>query len=344
MHPLKIARIILLPAALIAAGAIAARAAEFKYLRVGNPQNAAGARPTPGFALMGGGDDLDEAFRWLCDRGDGGDFLILRATNNDEYNSYVQKICHVNSVATLVIASRDAATDPDVARIISHASALFISGGDQANYINFWMKTPVQAALNNAIRRGVPVGGTSAGLAVMGEWAYSAQGDKPNDPNLDSQTVLRNQALSRITLVQGFVDIPALKGIITDSHFAKRDRMGRLLVFVTHLNEPDGKALPPPGEPPARGIGVDERSAVLLETDGSARVIGPGHGAYFVDRIDNGFFADTGTPVEIPGVAIHKVAPGHSFNVRTWTGEATTYTLSVHRGKLHSSQADGSTY
>src|SRR4051812_37079942 len=139
MHPLKIARIILLHAVLIAVGASAALAAEFKYLRIGQPQDAAGASPKPGFALMGGGDDLDEAFRWLCDRGNGGDFLILRATNNDEYNPYVQKICHLNSVATLVIPTHAAATDPQVAKIISHASALFISGGDQANYINFWM-------------------------------------------------------------------------------------------------------------------------------------------------------------------------------------------------------------
>src|SRR5579871_930806 len=176
------------------AGAPCALAIDLRYARVGNAANASAAAPKAGFALMGGGKDLDEAFRWLCDRAGGGDFLVLRASGTDDYNAYVQKLCpQLNSVATLVIPNREAANDSEVAQIVAHASALFISGGDQANYINFWMGTPVQSALNEAIRRSVPVGGTSAGLAVMGEWAYSAQEDKPGDPNLDSGTALSNR-------------------------------------------------------------------------------------------------------------------------------------------------------
>src|SRR3954451_11425268 len=224
MNPLKLAGLILGCVGLLALSADDVLAAEFRYMRVGNTADSAPVPPRAGFALMGGGADLDEAFRWLCDRASGGDFLVLRATGDDEYNSYVQKLCHPNSVATLVIPTRAAAEDPEVARIVSHASALFISGGDQANYINFWKDTPVQAALNDAIRRGVPIGGTSAGLAVMGEWAYSAQGDKPDDPNLDSQSTLAHPDMKRITLVKGFLDIPILRGVITDTHFAKRDR------------------------------------------------------------------------------------------------------------------------
>jgi cyanophycinase len=322
-----------------------AGAAEFRYLRVGNPADATGVTPKAGFALMGGGDDLDEAFQWLCARGGGGDFLILRATNNDEYNGYVQKLCGVNSVATLVLSSRAAATDPQAGKIISRASALFISGGDQANYINYWTGTPVQAALNEAIRRGVPIGGTSAGLAVLGEWAYSAQGDKPDDPNLDSKTALQNAFHPRITLVHGFLDIPILKGVITDSHFAKRDRMGRLLVFVARLNEPDGKPHPLARGSGARGIGVDERSAILLEPDGAAKVIGPGRGAYFVDRIDNASSSGAATHrFQIAGVTVHKVGPGHEFNLRTWRGVSTTYILSVSEDKVRSTQTGGAIY
>src|SRR3954453_4406667 len=146
------ARFAVISASLILLGSQPVFSAEFRYLRVGNPTNASAVTPKAGFALMGGGDDLDEAFRWLCDRARGGDFLVLRATGDDEYNSYVQKLCHPNSVATLVIPTRAAADDPEVARIVGHASALFISGGDQANYINFWAGTPVQAALNDSIR------------------------------------------------------------------------------------------------------------------------------------------------------------------------------------------------
>ena len=85
--------------------------------------------------MMGGGSDLDEAFRWLCRKGNGGDFLILRATGDDDYNSYVYGLCKANSVATLILPDRQAAEDPAVAQIIRQAEVVFIAGGDQANYI-----------------------------------------------------------------------------------------------------------------------------------------------------------------------------------------------------------------
>src|SRR3954454_13056632 len=154
-----------------------AQSTPYTYIRAGEPANIT-VHTRAGFALMGGGTDLDEAFRFLCDRASGGDMVVLRAHGDDEYNAYLRGICHLNSVATLIIPNRKAAQDPFVAETLSHAAAIFIAGGDQANYINFWMNTPVQSALNAAIKRGVPVGGTSAGLAVLREYAYSAQGDK----------------------------------------------------------------------------------------------------------------------------------------------------------------------
>ncbi len=62
---------------------------------------------------MGGGTDLDEAFQFLCDRAGGGDFLVLRATGDDDYNPYIQKLCpKLNSVATVILPNRAAAEDP----------------------------------------------------------------------------------------------------------------------------------------------------------------------------------------------------------------------------------------
>jgi cyanophycinase len=323
----------------------------YKYFRVGNTADAADAKPRAGYALMGGGTDLDEAFQWLCDRAGGGDFLVLRATGDDDYNPYVRELCpRLNSVATLILPNRAAAEDPFVASTIRQAEAVFIAGGDQANYINFWMKSPVQDALNDDIARGIPLGGTSAGLAVMGEWAYSAQGDKPDDPNLSGKLAMSDPLGPRITLVQGFLRIPILSGIITDTHFARRDRMGRLLVFLARLNEPDGKPVPPT-MPRYRGIGVEERAAVLLEPDGSARVIGRG-GAYFIDTsMAFGMLADgdfgvmaSHRPMTFGPYLVQKVTPGHAFNLKTWTGESTTYQLTVKNGQITSMQHGGVIY
>src|SRR6185437_1044316 len=176
-------------AALVLAAAALAQspaATPYRYLRAGAAANLH-ASTRGGFALIGGGTDLDQAFQWMCDRSGHGDFLVLRASGTDAYNPYIQKLCpQENSVATLILPSRAAALDPLAANTIRAASAIFIAGGDQSNYVNFWAATPVQKELNAAIRRGVPLGGTSAGLAVLGEWGYSAQHDRPDGPDLTS--------------------------------------------------------------------------------------------------------------------------------------------------------------
>ena len=65
-----------------------AHAASYQYFRTGHSNNIQTVT-APGTAMMGGGKDLDEAFRWLCQKGGGGDFLVLRASGDDAYNSYV---------------------------------------------------------------------------------------------------------------------------------------------------------------------------------------------------------------------------------------------------------------
>jgi len=336
---LLFALLVLCHALAVAAQAQAAQA--YRYFRSGNAADAP-STPRAGYALMGGGTDLDEAFRFLCNHAGEGDLLVLRATGGDDYNAYVQKLCNLNSVATIVIPDRAATADPFVAQAIGHASALFISGGDQGNYINFWQGTPVQTALNGAIGRGVPIGGTSAGLAVMGEWAYTAQGDKPDDPNLDGKTAMADPYGLRITLSHSFLEIPILKGIITDTHFARRDRMGRLLVFLAREIEPDGKPLPR-GEPRIRGIGVEQASAVLVEPDGTATVVGHGS-AYFVNTKGWVETLLPGKPLTMRDVSVDKVTPGHSFDLKSWTGDAMRYLLSVEAGVIHSTQAGGGVY
>ena len=127
---------------------------------------------------------------------------------------------------------RDAAQDPAVADIIRHAEAVFIAGGNQARYVNFWQGTPVQDAINANIADGKPIGGTSAGLAVLGEFAYGCLKDKDDDNDLASTDVLPNPYHERVTLVRDFLKVPNLANTLTDSHFAKRDRMGRTLGFL----------------------------------------------------------------------------------------------------------------
>ncbi len=320
----------------LACAANLAFAQSYQYFRVGNP-NDIQTKPTAGIAMMGGGTDIDEAFRWLCKKGNGGDFLVLRARGDDEYNPYVKGLCKANSVATLVIPDRRAAEDPRVEEIIRQAEVIFISGGDQALYVNGWQGTPVQKAINDGLAAGKPIGGTSAGLAVQGEFVFGSMNDKPDDKNLSSADVLPDPYHPRVTLVRDFLRIPHLESLITDSHFAKRDRMGRTLGFLARIMQNGWSAAP-------REVAVDEKSAVLVEADGKARVVGGGKGAYFLRPAQAPEVCEKGVPLTFRGVSVVRVKPGKEFDLTAWTGEGTAYTLSVEKGKIESTQAGGGVY
>ncbi len=314
-----------------------AHAASYQYFRIGNKDDIQ-ATPAAGTAMMGGGSDLDEAFRWLCQKGNGGDFLILRASGDDAYNSYVNGLCKLNSVATLVLPDRQAAEDPAVAEIIRHAEVIFISGGDQGHYIRDWKGTPVEDAINANVAAGKPIGGTSAGLAVQGEFVYGALGDKPDDNDLASTDVLPNPYFERVTLIRGFLKIPHLENLLTDSHFAKRDRMGRTLGFLARIMQ-DGWSKSP------REIAIDEKSAVLVEPDGKATVVGTGKGAYFLRPSQKPKTCKKGEPLTFSKISVYKIPAGGHFDLTSWTGEGgTAYSLSVVKGKIQSTQADNAIY
>jgi len=314
-----------------------AHASSYQYFRIGN-KNDLPTKPAAGIAMMGGGSDLDEAFRWLCQKGNGGDFLILRARGDDDYNSYIQKLCPVNSVATLIIPNRQSAQDPAVAEIIRHAAVVFIAGGDQANYIRGWTDTPVEDAINANAAAGKAIGGTSAGLAVLGEFVYGALGDEPDDHDLASTDVLPNPYLERVTLVRGFLKIPHLENLLTDSHFAKRDRMGRTLGFLARIMQ-DGWSDAP------REIAIDEKSAVLVEGNGQTTVVGSGKGGYFLRPTRRPDVCKTGQPLTFHNVSVYRIPAGGHFDLTSWTGNGgTAYSLSVEKGKIESTQADRAIY
>jgi cyanophycinase-like exopeptidase len=303
------------------------QAQTYKYFRVGNKDDLQ-TKPVAGIAMMGGGSDLDEAFRWLCNKGDGGDFLILRARGDDGYNSYVNELCKANSVATIIIPDHEAADDPAVAEIIRKAEVVFIAGGDQANYIRGWKGTLVENAINDDIAAGKPIGGTSAGLAVLGEFVYGAMGDKPDDKDLASGDVLANPYFERVTLVRDFLKVPRLENLITDSHFAKRDRMGRTLVFLARIMKDRWSSSP-------QEVAIDEKSAVLVEADGKANVVGTGKGAYFLRPTKTPEVCEKDVPLTFHDISVYRVKAGGHFDFVSWAGDGgIAYSLSVKNGKV----------
>lgn len=310
-------------------------AKQYSYFRVGSSTDVS-TPTTPGTVLMGGGTDVDAAFQWMCQRSGNGDFLVIRATGTDAYNPYIQQLCPAeNSVATLIIPNRTAASAPFVIATIQNAEALWIAGGDQSNYINYWQGTPVNDALNSLIARGVPIGGTSAGMNVLAQFIYSAQA---------SQAVTSSEALADpfnkyITLVRDFVNISIFQGMIDDPHFVTRDRMGRDLAFMCRVYTNGWTPASPP-----RDISIDEKTALLIDASGNGTVVGSST-VYFLRAPGGPQVCQPGVPLTYQNIAVYRIDVSGSFNLSTWKGRGgTTYTVSANAGVLSSTQSNGSIY
>lgn len=310
-----------------------ALAGKKNYFRVGNAADA-GAVTTPGTVLMGGSTDVDVAFQWLCERAQGGDFLVVRATGTDAYNPYVQQLCPgLNSVATLIIDSVKVANDPAVRDLIERAEILWLAGGDQSNYVNYWTGTPVQAAMNQHIAAGRPIGGTSAGLAVLTQFVYSALGSK----GITSAEALADPYNRYNTFARDFLFIGHLQGTISDTHFSGRDRMGRTLSFLCRIHAAGWSAAP-------RAIAVSEETAVLVDERGVGEVVG-NNSAYFIAAPGAPEVCSPGLPLTYRNVGVRRVGAGQNFNVGAWRGSAgTAYAVTAEAGVLSSTQTGGSAY
>jgi cyanophycinase len=280
--------------------------------KVGNA-NWKSSTTSGGILLMGGGLDVDNAIKWMIARAGGGDFVVLRSSGTDAYNPYIYAMGGLNSVQTLLVTNTTQANDACVAATIKNAGALFLAGGDQADYVNFFKNQGVGAAINYLINsKHAPVGGTSAGMAVLGQF-YHPGGADPGSALLNP---------TAIAIGNNFLSSAAMANIVTDTHFAQRARQPRLVGFMA-------SSLYNYGAPWASmaGIGADESTAVAVDSAGLGQIFGSGN-AYFVRGTGAPEILAPGAPLtwklanqalrvnQVPGT----VNGSNSFNLGTWTG------------------------
>jgi cyanophycinase len=237
----------------------------------GNPENAdRRAQGGPALLLMGGNFDIDEAFlQHAYPIVNGGDIVVLRTSGSDGYNDYLYTLAsgalQPDSVETLLVDTRSKADSAYVAWAVRNAELVYFAGGDQSDYLNQWHDTALEAAVRETWARGAVIGGISAGLAIQGEHIYDPDGISA----VTSSEAIADPYRSSLRFARDFLGLPVLAGVITDSHFAQRDRMGRLLAFMARLRE-DGVAAS------IRGLGIDEDTALFIDANGRAVVEGDG--------------------------------------------------------------------
>jgi len=216
--------------------------------------------------LMGGATENDSAMIWFLQHSGGGDIVVLRTTGSDGYNDYMysQLGVSVNSVQTIVCNNASASYDTYIIQQLSNAEALWFAGGDQWDYVSFWNNTPVDSVINYLINvKKIPVGGTSAGMAILGHIVFTAQNGSATSP-----ASLANPYVANVTLLKDdFIFNPWLNNVVTDTHYDNPDRRGRHITFLARI-------LQDYNIPAVYGIACNEYVAVCIDTNGQARVYG----------------------------------------------------------------------
>ena len=221
--------------------------------------------PSSGVCLMGGASESDEAMVWFLNKANGGDVVVLRASGSDGYNNYFYTDLGVtiNSVRTFVINTEAGATNAYVLDKIEKAEAIWFAGGDQYDYVSFFKDNAVEAALNNFInvKQGV-IGGTSAGMAILGSSYFDAE-----NGTVTNAQALSNPYHNRVSLgYNDFLNVPFLENVITDTHYDDPDRRSRHTVFLARFAT-DNNAR-------SFGIACNEYTAVCIGNDGKSYVYG----------------------------------------------------------------------
>lgn len=198
----------------------------------------------------------------------------------------------VGHVEHLELREREDAKNEKIVRKIEAASVLFFSGGDQLRITSQVGDSPVFQCMQRRYHEGMCIAGTSAGAAAMPETMLVSG---PSDESIE---------ISALGMAPG---LGLISGVVVDSHFAERGRIGRLLGAVAE-------------NPKDVGLGIDEDTAVVIDPDRSLRVIGSG-GVYVADGSTISYSSLSERRAQgvlsIYGVCLHVLASGDCFDLET---------------------------
>lgn len=263
----------------------------------GRGEDITGGDEPPGrLLIIGGAEDrccgagLLEKFVELCGGGRARVVLITTAANAPdevlaEYERVFRKL-GVDHTSELRLHGRGDADGDDAAGLLSAATGVFLTGGDQSK-----LRTLVGSRINEIITSrladGLVLAGTSAGATALGRTMILGG----NSFDVSAAAVRTGPGLGLVP--QALIDM----------HFGERGRLPRLLSAVAMA-------------PEHLGIGLDENTGVLVE-DGGFEVLGAGV-ATVVDAEDATVVHPAGDydPITLFGVRLHLLPAGCRFDFR----------------------------
>ena len=226
--------------------------------RIGQKNDAKITETNESLVFFGGGKNEKNGFLHLLRNAKEGDFLILSTKKviNHRYTHYLWNLAKknnikVNSISTISTFTESRGKDSHILSTVKNAEAIFFTGGDQYRYKNFWENSDLLKEIRKKMEQGIPVGGSSAGLAILGEYYFSAE-----NGTIYSNEALKNPESFKITIEKNLLSSNLSKNLITDTHFSERNREGRLISFMSKISKKNDVVY---------GIGVDENTSLVLE-------------------------------------------------------------------------------
>ncbi|HEX8129384.1 MAG TPA: cyanophycinase [Pyrinomonadaceae bacterium] len=257
------------------------------------------AHPKGLLFVIGGGEDKEGDCTILAEfvRLAGGDkarlvVMTVATDEPEELGGEYQKVFRrlgAKSVRIVDVSARSDASDKKLLAALEQATGVFFTGGDQLHVTSLIGGSEMDLLLHQLYERGVVIGGTSAGAAMMSNSMFvSGSGEE-------------NPRLENLQLGPG---VEFLLGGMIDTHFSQRGRHGRLISAVAQY-------------PHDLGIGIDENTALVVQ-DGTFEVIGEGA----VTVIDAGALTYTNVPdlkrdegLALYNIKLHVLPAGHRFSL-----------------------------
>jgi cyanophycinase len=220
--------------------------------------------------LIGGHEDREgdrEVLSVIARECHGGPLALITAASSDPA-SYVPIYRDAFGplgveIVELRLEDRDAADDPSNVALIDSAGGVFMSGGGQVRGAEVLRGSAVGRRIHERWESGMPVAGTSAGAALIGEWMLSSGGNDDSAPA--SLEVERGLGL--------------LGGTLVDQHLSERGRLPRFISAASLQG--------------VLGLGIDEDTAAVVRGStvtavgsGTLTVVGTAHAT--ATRTDSG--------------------------------------------------------
>lgn len=296
-----------------------------KIGRIGNP---ADIRTKTSFklCLAGGGmdDSWSEGWRQLLTRSGGGDVVIIRSDGSlGGYGPWIYEDLEghhfpkVNSVTTISIENRADANNSEVVQALRKAELIFFAGGQQNIYIDYLKNSKAGSAINYAMNvKRIPIGGTSAGMAILAGIIYTGRYNSPSSANslVTSFDALKDPQGRFLDLESRILISPFMRDVITDTHLTERNRQGRLWGMMSKVSTRKSSLRTPPK---IKAIGADEGTAFCYDRSGRGQVYGKGS-MVFISEKSLGEKSNASKIVKV--YQIRGDQPGSFFDLRKWQG------------------------